>query len=215
MGFVEIKVREYRIELGGKGCHVVSPKLAVRKLFSTAHAGGDWQIWGDRSGFQELAKLAMVAAINPSAIVFVPKSGDTVRFQQDHYSAHDIVIVHHTAQMAPSRWKEIRGRLEKGALATKSIPKPDPDAVRPLIHWGAQPSDPVDIFQHSNTLFIVSSKPTLTYLANELQSLSRCHYTGDHSHLMSLLRNGGRDAKEDLTMVFAAPEDWGSGPRNA
>jgi len=215
MGFVDIKVREFRTELGGKPYHVVSPRLVVGRLFTTALGHGDWYIWGDETGFEQLAELAMLAAVSPNTIVYVPKSDDTVRFRHDQSLPHDLVFANHQIQLLPSKWKEIRGRLGKSRLSTKSILRPDPDTESPIVYKGQPASDPVDLFQHSGTVFIVSSKPTLTFLAGEFQSVSTCESTGDHSHLFNLMRRGGGSESEDLTMVFAAPEDWQSAKGNS
>ena len=201
-------MKVFRTSLGGKPYQVLSPILPVRRLFVTTLGSGSWQIWGDKTGFERLAHLAMLATVSPNSIIYVPKSGDTVCFRQDHSLAHDLILIHHRMQLPPSGWKEIRSRLGKGRLATKSVPEPDPEAKQPIVYRDQPASEPVDIVQHSNTLFIVSSKPTLTFMAGEFQSLSSCEATGDHSHLFHLMRNGGCDERDDLTMAFAAAEDW-------
>lgn len=194
---------------GGQVC-VYSPEEPVGHFVATSHADYDWTVACNGPAAEMLARFTMLIAGKKEALVYIPKTGARPTWLRPHFESQDLVLCHHSLQLAPSAWKEMRQRLSKPRLKTLSIREPDVDAERPIRYEQNGAADVFDQNSHSGTLFLTASEPAFAYLAGDFQSLSTCLETGDNSHLFDLSRHERRIRHQsvDLTALFVADEDW-------
>ncbi|WP_052681326.1 hypothetical protein [Saccharothrix sp. ST-888] len=72
----------------------------------------------------------------------------------------DLVLLHHSLQFAPARWKELRGRLGRGRRQSVQLPDPDHPHDLPVDHRARHYRENRDLFHehlHAGTLFMTGS----------------------------------------------------------
>ncbi|WP_328764151.1 hypothetical protein [Streptomyces sp. NBC_00272] len=120
--------------------------------------------WFEQQTAQTTAGLRPLAATSPRALVHLPIRADAQNEPDgaaDGWRPLDLVLLHHSLQFAPSRWKELRGRLGPGRPRTVDRPGTDPDAdpdVSDLHHRENRDRLRQDI--HSETLFMTGRART-------------------------------------------------------
>ncbi|MEU8838138.1 hypothetical protein AB0D97_03265 [Streptomyces roseus] len=138
---------------------------------------GPWYTdgWFDREAAHLTAGLWALAATSPRSLVHLPLRANAAGgAYAGTWRPLDLVLLHHSLQFAPSRWKELRGRLGPGRPRTVDLRVPDPDA-RPA-GSGRQPWENRDRFRqdiHSETLFMTGSARTLREGAGRFADLAR------------------------------------------
>ncbi|WP_405487677.1 hypothetical protein [Streptomyces sp. NBC_00096] len=112
----------HRARLGPTEFKVIRPaRPPARALLSD----GDWFLEAqvDQEAAQLIAGLWALAATSPRSLVHIPP-----RRTDPGTGAPglDLVLLHHSLQFAPSRWKELRARLDPGRTQTAKLPGPAP-----------------------------------------------------------------------------------------
>lgn len=204
MGFVDVKVREATVPLRGKAVRVYSPVVLPDRISCSAYGEGDWHIIADREGLHKLARWAMLAAAKTGSIVYIPKGLLRPHWVKPPFETIDLVFCHHSLQLPVSAWKKMRQYLAGGHPRTFSVRAPEPS------HEYHRPGDDLfDFARHSQTMFISASEQAFQDLASLFACLAESTESGDHGHLYYLVRgNAVRDHREDLTAMYAAPNDW-------
>ncbi|MCJ0872941.1 hypothetical protein [Streptomyces sp. AP-93] len=108
--------------LGPSEFKVIRPARPPARAFLSAGAGGwytDAQV--DQQAAQLVAALWSLAATSPRSLVHVPLRRTDPDTGQPGL---DLVLLHHSLQFAPSRWKELRARLGPGRPQTADLPGP-------------------------------------------------------------------------------------------
>lgn len=77
----------------------------------------------DQEAAQLIAGLWSLAATSPRSLVHVPLRRTDPETGEPGL---DLVLLHHSLQFAPSRWKELRARLGPGLRQTARLPGPAP-----------------------------------------------------------------------------------------
>ncbi len=110
----------HRARLGPAEFKVIRPaRPPARAVLSP----GNWHLHAqvDQGAAQLLAGLWSLAATSPRSLVHVPLR----RTDPDTGAPGlDLVLLHHSLQFAPSRWKELRARLGPGRPQTADLPGP-------------------------------------------------------------------------------------------
>ncbi|KPI00635.1 hypothetical protein OV450_5068 [Actinobacteria bacterium OV450] len=144
----------------------------------------------DQEAAQTAAGLWALAATSPRTLVHLPIRANAKHGPEGAPGGGrplDLVLLHHSLQFAPSRWKELRGRLGPGRPRTVDLPGPDPDAdpgVPDLHHRENHDRFHQDI--HSETLFMTGSTTMFRVGAGLFADLARrgpgqlVHHPGTH-----------------------------------
>ncbi|MFD9727934.1 hypothetical protein [Streptomyces sp. NPDC059072] len=137
-----------------------------------------------------------LAATSPRALVHVPlrRAGDSGDAGARRL---DLVLLHHSLQFAPSRWKELRGRLGAGHRRTVTV-----CTDRPEIDWEAlHHAENRDLFHqhvHAETLFVTGSARAFRETAGHFHDVA-AHgpgHTADNRHYCAQLGHGDDSARD-------------------
>ncbi|MFF1495261.1 hypothetical protein [Streptomyces sp. NPDC058304] len=133
--------------------------------------------WFDQEAAQITAGLWALAATSPRSLVHLPLRANAAGGTDTAIGTRrplDLVLLHHSLQFAPSRWKELRGRLGPGRPRTVDLPAPDQDAesgASDRHHRENRDRFRQDI--HSETLFMTGSARTFREAAGQFADLAR------------------------------------------
>ncbi|MFD4918479.1 hypothetical protein ACFWNR_35410 [Streptomyces virginiae] len=135
----------------------------------------------DQDAARLIGGLWTVAASSPRSLVHVPMRGN-------HAPAHgwpeagtrqlDLVLLHHSLQFAPARWKELRARLGPGRPRTVTVPVParSPAGGSPAVHETRHHRENRDLFHqhlHAETLFMTGSAKVFRATADHFLDVAR------------------------------------------
>ncbi|MEU9299607.1 hypothetical protein [Streptomyces sp. NPDC048269] len=107
----------------------------------------------DQESARLMAGLWTLAASSPRSLIHLPLRGSRPGTES---RGLDLVLLHHSLQFAPSRWKEVRGRLGPGRPHSVALPVADPDIDHAALHH----AENLDVFRqhlHAETLFVTGS----------------------------------------------------------
>lgn len=146
----------HRARLGPEEFKVIRP---ARPPMRAVLSDGNWYLHAqvDQQAAQLVAGLWSLAATSPRSLVHVPlrrADPDTGK------PGLDLVLLHHSLQFAPSRWKELRARLGPGRPQTADLPGPlSVDRLSDRRPWRHQREDRDRFHQHvhAGTLFMTGS----------------------------------------------------------
>ena len=117
----------------------------------------------DQDSAQRIAGLWMLAARSPRSLIHLPmRANHTPAWMVpgDAGLQLDLVLLHHSLQFAPARWKQVRGQLDRGRPQTVSLPAAE-HAGEPEIDYAARHyRENRDLFHqhlHAETLFMTGS----------------------------------------------------------
>ncbi len=178
----------------GRRLEVVRPALPIRHAYP-ASPGDSFYAFVDGRACLRIAALAWYAAQHKEALVHVPLRGPmpaAIEGWVGHpLRACDLVFVHHSLAFRPSAWRDVRNRLGRGAPATVSIERPGEwlwDRFEIPRHT-APDRDVLDFAHHSDTIFLVGSRPALAHVAGYFTWMATAHDLGDHGHLRGIARH--------------------------
>ncbi|MFF3216664.1 hypothetical protein ACFYYB_39340 [Streptomyces sp. NPDC002886] len=117
---MKLSLSLHRARLGPAEFQVIRPaRPPERAVLSDGRWYLDAQV--DQQAAQLVAALWSLAATSPRSLVHVPLR----RTDPDTGEpGPDLVLLHHSLQFAPSRWKELRARLGPGRPRTANLPGP-------------------------------------------------------------------------------------------
>ncbi|MGW7329265.1 hypothetical protein ACWGIU_11880 [Streptomyces sp. NPDC054840] len=135
----------------------------------------------DQDAAKLIGGLWTVAASSPRSLVHVPIRGNhaPARGRPEAGTRQlDLVLLHHSLQFAPARWKELRARLGPGRPQTVTLPVPGPAVV-----GGSSADDEArhhrenrDLFHqhlHAETLFMTGSAKVFRATAHHFLDVAR------------------------------------------
>ncbi|MER5764516.1 hypothetical protein [Streptomyces sp. NPDC002082] len=110
----------HRARLGPAEFKVIRP---ARPPARAALSDGNWylHVQADQQAAQLLAGLWSLAATSPRSLVHVPLRRTD---PETGGPGLDLVLLHHSLQFSPARWKELRARLGPGRPQTADLPGP-------------------------------------------------------------------------------------------
>ncbi|MBT2452105.1 hypothetical protein J7F03_34625 [Streptomyces sp. ISL-43] len=198
----------HQARLGPAEFKVIRP---ARPPARAALSDGRWYLHAqvDQAAAQLIAGLWTLAATSPRSLVHVPLRRARPDAQEPGL---DLVLLHHSLQFAPSRWKELRARLGPGRPQTADLPGPasaDP-AVDP---WPERHhKENRDRFHqrvHAGTLFMTGSAKLFAdtaWLFADIAHRGPGYVLAhpDHQHYCTRLRpgNGVLAAGSGLHVVY-------------
>ncbi|MFD7631160.1 hypothetical protein ACFV7Q_34965 [Streptomyces sp. NPDC059851] len=135
----------------------------------------DWFLnaWFDQEAAELTAGLWSLAATSPRSLVHLPIRAGAAAGGGTPGRPLDLVLLHHSLQFAPSRWKELRGRLGPGRPHTVDLRRARtgrPDRMD-RHDWARR-----EVFHqhvHSDTLFLTGSTRTFRRTADLFADIAR------------------------------------------
>ncbi|MET9882906.1 hypothetical protein ABZZ20_07015 [Streptomyces sp. NPDC006430] len=141
--------------LGPARYQVVRPARPVERAVVCDDA---WYLnaFVDAEAARTLAGLWTLAATSPRSLVHLPLR---VPGPAAGPRRLDLVLLHRSLQFAPSGWKELRGRLDRGRPRTVTLPAPPPQprTDRPPVRRRAHHRAVLHQHIHAETLFLTGS----------------------------------------------------------
>lgn len=159
---MELPVVVHRSRLGADEFRVIRPAQPLTRAVLIDH-DRHLDAYLDQDAARRIAGLWMLAARSPRSLIHLPiranrpparEVPDDVGFQLD------LVLLHHSLQFAPSRWKQVRGHLGPGQPQTVSLPESEPDDSATTDYAARHHRENCDLFRqhvHAETLFMTGS----------------------------------------------------------
>ncbi|MFJ2055330.1 hypothetical protein ACIOMM_05235 [Streptomyces sp. NPDC087908] len=175
----------------------------------------------DQDAAQRVGALWELAASSPRSLVHVPMRRNHTPTGQPNGDAErqlDLVLVHHSLQFAPSRWKELRGRLDRGRPQTVTLADAAGFDESGIDHEARHYRENRDLFHqhlHAETLFMTGSAAVFRDTAPHFHDVARNGpghtpaRPGDSHFCSTLHANAGilGNARE-IHLQYC--DDWGS-----
>lgn len=175
---MKLPVVVHRARLGGDEFRVIRPAQPLTRAVLIDH---NWHLdaYLDQDAARSIAGLWMLAARSPRSLIHLPMRAnhppareipDDVGFQLD------LVLLHHSLQFAPSRWKRLRGRLGPGRPQSVSLPEAEDDDVAVTDYAARHYRENRDLFhQHlqAETLFMTGSTKVFRETARHFLDVAR------------------------------------------
>ncbi|MFC4111882.1 hypothetical protein [Nonomuraea zeae] len=122
----------------------------------------DWHLdaYLDQDGAQRIGGLWMLASRSPRSLIHLPMRTNRPPAGETTGRRLDLVLMHHSLQFAPSRWKQVRGCLGPGRPQTVDLPQAGRTEAVPADHQARHHRENRDLFHqrlHAETLFMTGS----------------------------------------------------------
>ena len=117
----------------------------------------------DQDAARRIGALWTLAASSPRSLIHLPMRGNPApsrELPEGGMRQLDLVLLHHSLQFAPSRWKEVRRRLGPGRPQTVTLPAPGHPGEAVIDHGARHFAENRDLFHqhlHAETLFMTGS----------------------------------------------------------
>ncbi|MFD7259241.1 hypothetical protein [Streptomyces sp. NPDC059874] len=109
----------------------------------------------DQGAARLMGGLWSLAASSPRTLIHVPLRHGGAS-PEPGARRLDLVLLHHSLQFAPSRWKELRGRLGAGRRRSVTVSTAQPEIDHAALHH-AENRDLFHQHVHAETLFVTGS----------------------------------------------------------
>ncbi|MYS09665.1 hypothetical protein GTW71_25260 [Streptomyces sp. SID6041] len=217
---MKLAITIHRARLGSTEFRVIRP---ARPLAHAVLIDRDrWlDVFLGQDAARRVGALWEVAASSPRSLVHLPMRRNRAPMGQpsgDGERQLDLVLVHHSLQFAPSRWKELRGRLDRGRPQSVTLPSTGDSDESGIDHEARHYSENRDLFHqhlHAETLFMTGSAAVFRDTAPHFHDVARngprrtLARPGDSPFCSTLHANAGilGNARE---MHLQYCDDWGS-----
>ncbi|MEU9114294.1 hypothetical protein AB0D04_21535 [Streptomyces sp. NPDC048483] len=132
-----VKIAVQRVRLGGRDYRVIRPAGPL-KNGALYRQDDSYDMYVDRTDGRRIGTLFLLAARSPRSLVYLPMRNTATSPGADCGDERplDLVLAHPEVQLRPSRWKQLRTRINAGnaprELRTARVPErdlPDLDAA--------------------------------------------------------------------------------------
>ncbi|MFF4431160.1 hypothetical protein ACFYZ4_18550 [Streptomyces sp. NPDC001513] len=168
---VQIPVTVHQARLGPQEFQVVRPALPPRRAL-LLDEGPYLNAYVDQEAARLLAGLWSLAATSPRSLIHVPLRPAGAGSPEPGSRPLDLVLLHHSLQFAPSRWKELRGRLGPGRRRSVSAPASEPEIDYEALRH-AENRDRFHQHLHAETLFMTGSAKVFRETAGHFREVAR------------------------------------------
>ena len=182
---MRIKITVQRVSLGAEQYRVVRPATPLNNAALHAHRDDVYDMYVDRVDGQRLGTLWLLAARSRRSLVYLPMRATPPPpgiGVDDHFPERplDLVLVHHSLQFPPSRWKRIRERITAGnasrRLQTAAVPDSDLPTDEEIDHPARNHQEHRDVLHqrlHAETLFLTGSTAAFREQARHFFALAK------------------------------------------
>ncbi|MFI1645463.1 hypothetical protein ACH4XT_00740 [Streptomyces avidinii] len=175
---MKLPVTIHRARLGPVEFKVIRP---ARSLLGAVLVDHDSHLdaYLDQPAAKLFGGLWTLAASSPRSLIHLPMRGNPAPAHEPPEAGTrqlDLVLLHHSLQFAPSRWKDVRARLDPGRRQTVTLPAPTL-TDDPLIHQESRHyRENRDLFHqhvHAETLFMTGSAKVFRDTARHFIDVAR------------------------------------------
>ncbi|MEU6715604.1 hypothetical protein ABZ897_29420 [Nonomuraea sp. NPDC046802] len=184
MTIMRVKIVIQRARVGATEYRVIRPAkpLANGALFD---AGDYYNMNVDREDGRRIGALWLLAARSPRSLVYLPiraapDSPSVELYEGSEDRPLDLVLVHHSLQFPPSRWKEVRRRVSSAKcpreVRTASVPDTDLPADDEIDHHAMNYREYKDVLRqrvHAETLILTGSAATFRQPARHFFAVAK------------------------------------------
>jgi hypothetical protein len=167
---VKLPVVVHHARLGADEFRVIRPAQPLTHAVLIDH-DRHLDAYLDQDAAERIAGLWMLAARSPRSLIHLPMRANRPlarELPEDVGFQLDLVLLHHSLQFAPSRWKEVRSRLGPGRPQIVSLPEAE-HADHAAIDYAARHyRENRDLFHqhlHAETLFMTGSAKVIRQTA--------------------------------------------------
>ncbi|HUR03177.1 MAG TPA: hypothetical protein VM347_11595 [Nonomuraea sp.] len=200
---VQVKIAVHHVRLGAAEFRVIRPAkpLANGALYDT---GSQYHMYADRADGRRIGALWLLAARSPRSLVYLPMratpaapgvNADWDKEERCPDRPLDLVLVHHSLQFPPSRWKQVRKRITAGSppceIGTASVPDSDLPADEEIDYRALNYQENKDTLHqrvHAETLFLTGSTAAFRQPARHFFAVAK---EGPPAAATSLYISGG------------------------
>lgn len=130
----------------------------------------------DQHAARTIAGLWLLAARSPRSLIHLPIRTNNPPAHDTTGRRLDLVLLHHSLQFAPARWKQLRHRLGPGRPHTATLPEADHLDDLVIDHAARHHRDNRDLFHqhlHAETLFMTGSARVFRETADRFLDIAR------------------------------------------
>jgi hypothetical protein len=175
---VKLPVTVHEARLGAREFRVVRP---ARPLARAALVDRDRHVdaYLDEDAARSVAALWLLAARSPRSLLHLPLRADRSPVPEAPGPCAgrlDLVLLHHSLQFAPSRWKQLRGRLGRGRPASVAVPGTERARAAGAGHGARHHRENRDLLHqhvHAETLFVTGSAKVFRDTAERFLEVAR------------------------------------------
>ncbi len=194
---MEFPVTIHRARLGPQEFRVIRPAHPPEHAV-LLDDGWHLNAYVDEAAARLMAGLWKLAAASPRSLIHLPLRG--VGTPEAGARPLDLVLLHHALQFAPSRWKELRGRLGPGSRRSVTVPASEPETGQAAPHH-AENRDLFHQHLHAETLFMTGSAKVFRQTAGVFREVAdhgprHVRDGSPHGHYCARLRSGDDSARE-------------------
>ncbi|MGC9496356.1 hypothetical protein [Streptomyces sp. WG7] len=160
---MNVSITIHQARLGPREFKVIRPARPLTRAVLIDH-DRHLDVCLDQDAARRIGGLWELAASSPRAMVHLPLRGNPAPagdLPGDGARQLDLVLLHHSLQFAPSRWKELRGRLDQGRPRTVTLPgagRPAGAVMDPQARHHRENRDLFHQHLHAETLFMTGSR---------------------------------------------------------
>ncbi|MCP2260960.1 hypothetical protein LX15_004680 [Streptoalloteichus tenebrarius] len=159
---MELAVTVHHARLGPRQFTVIRPRRPLTRAV-LIDRDRHLDVLLDQNAARCVGGLWELAASSPRSLVHLPLRGNAtppLDPTEDAPRQLDLVLLHHSLQFAPSRWKEMRARLGAGRPRTVTVPatgRPVGSVIGVDERHYRENRDLIDEQVHAETLFLTGS----------------------------------------------------------
>ncbi|MEU2451905.1 hypothetical protein ABZ605_17750 [Streptomyces sp. NPDC012765] len=186
---MKLPVTLHRARLGPVEFKVVRPARSLNGAVLVDH-DSHVDLYLDQQAAKLLGGLWTLAASSPRSLIHLPVRGNAAPAHEPPEAGTrqlDLVLLHHSLQFAPSRWKDVRARLDAGRRRTVPLPAPDLSDQSAAYLDSRHHRENRDLFHehvHAETLFMTGSARVFRDTARYFTEVARngLGYVPVHPH---------------------------------
>ncbi|WP_370409338.1 hypothetical protein [Streptomyces fradiae] len=159
---MRLSVSIHRTRLGATEFTVIRPAQPLRRAV-LIDRDRYLNAYVDEHAARRIGGLWALAATSPRTLIHLPMRGNqppSAALSMDPPRRLDLVLLHHSLQFAPARWKELRGRLGPGRPRTVTLPDAGLEDASGIDDAARHHKENRDLFHqhlHAETVFMTGS----------------------------------------------------------
>ncbi|MFJ3514036.1 MULTISPECIES: hypothetical protein [unclassified Streptomyces] len=175
---LKLPVTIHRARLGPVEFKVIRPARPLVRAVLVDH-DSHLDAYFDQQAAKLVGGLWTLAASSPRSLVHLPMRGNRApgrELPKPGSRQLDLVLLHHSLQFPPARWKDVRSRLGRGRPQTVTLPRPATADEQPADGEARHYRENRDLFRqhvHAETLFMTGSAPVFGATAHHFFDVAR------------------------------------------
>ncbi|MEV5708692.1 hypothetical protein [Actinoallomurus sp. NPDC052274] len=175
---MKLSITIHRARLGAVEFKVIRPAHPLVHAVLVDH-DRHLDAYLDEDAARRIGGLWTLAASSPRSLIHLPMRGNqapSLELPENGTRRLDLVLLHHSLQFAPARWKEVRRRLGPGRPKTVTLPDSGRTTDAVIDHEARRYRENRDLFHqhlHAETLFMTGSANVFGETARHFHDVAR------------------------------------------